>query len=116
MLTIVDGTDKELYLAHFSVKEYLLGEKEFEIANASIAITRTCLVYLTDITGSVNEIRQDFPMAMSAAELLAGNALLAQTSEEIVQATIDFLEKEATFQRWTSLYQTETGLVDPGRT
>jgi hypothetical protein len=52
LVTVAHATGKELHLAHFSVKEYLLGENQFEITTASISITRTCLTYLTDITGS----------------------------------------------------------------
>ncbi|KAJ5431431.1 NACHT nucleoside triphosphatase [Penicillium cf. griseofulvum] len=63
LVTVVHGTAKELHLAHFSVKEYLLGENRFEITTASISITKTCLIYLTDITGSNGEIKRDFPMA-----------------------------------------------------
>ncbi|KAJ5423296.1 NACHT nucleoside triphosphatase [Penicillium cf. griseofulvum] len=62
LVTVVHGTAKELHLAHFSVKEYLLGENRFEITTASISITKTCLIYLTDITGSNGEIKRDFPM------------------------------------------------------
>ncbi|KAJ6002316.1 NACHT nucleoside triphosphatase [Penicillium canescens] len=77
LVTVVHGTSKELYLAHFSVKEYLLGKNQFKITTASISITRTCLAYLTDITGSNREIKRDFPMARYAAELLTGHTSLA---------------------------------------
>ena len=36
---------KELHLAHFSVKEYLVKENLFNDKSASISITRTCLTY-----------------------------------------------------------------------
>ncbi|KAJ6118794.1 NACHT nucleoside triphosphatase [Penicillium samsonianum] len=108
LVTVVHGTGKELHLAHFSVKEYLLGENNFEITTASISIAKTCLTYLTDITGS-NE--HDFPMARSAAELLTGHAWSAQASEEIVQMILRFLENKATFQRWTDLNQVDNRSV-----
>jgi ankyrin repeat protein len=115
-VTVVQTTDKELHLAHFSVKEYLLGENQFNITTASISIARTCLTYLTDINGSNKEIKRDFPMARYAAEVWAGHAALAQASEEIVRATVRFLEQEATFQRWAQLYQPDRAWVhDPGR-
>ncbi|KAH7205170.1 uncharacterized protein BKA55DRAFT_600384 [Fusarium redolens] len=46
-------TIEELYLAYFSVKEYLL----------NIAIAKTCLTYLTDIKGSHSMIRYNFLIA-----------------------------------------------------
>lgn len=44
-----NSTTKELHLTHYSIKEYLLREEQFGRQDASIAITRTCLTYLTDI-------------------------------------------------------------------
>ncbi|UPK91519.1 hypothetical protein LCI18_002454 [Fusarium solani-melongenae] len=105
LVMVVHATDPELHLAHFSVKEYLLGKDQFNIMTASISITRTCLTYLTDINSSHKKIQQDFPMARYAAEVWAGYAALAQASEDIARATVRFLEEEATFQRWASLYQ-----------
>ncbi|KAF1812073.1 purine and uridine phosphorylase, partial [Eremomyces bilateralis CBS 781.70] len=111
-----DGrTIKELHLAHFSVKEYLLGENKFKIPTASISITKTCLTYLTDIDGSHQNIKQDFPMARFAAKVWTGFAALAQVSEDIVRATNRFIEEEVTFQRWARLYQADTDWdADPG--
>jgi ankyrin repeat protein len=115
LVTVVHATAKELHLAHFSVKEYLLGENQFNITTASISITRTCLTYLTDITGSNREIKRNFPMARCAAQLLTDHASFAQASEDIVRVTVRFLEKEVTFQRWTRLYQADLSwLDDPG--
>ncbi|KAH7201175.1 ankyrin repeat-containing domain protein [Fusarium oxysporum] len=106
LVMVVHATDKELHLAHFSVKEYLLRENQFKIAIASISITRTCLTYLTDIP---RETKQDFPMARYAAEIWTGYAVLAQASEDIARATVRFLEEEVTFQRWARLYQPDRG-------
>ncbi|CAG8263195.1 unnamed protein product [Penicillium salamii] len=115
LATVVHATDKELHLAHFSVKEYLLGDDHFKIETASISITRTCLTYLMDINGSHEEIKQDFPMARYAAELWTAHVGLAQASEDIVRVTVRFLETEATFQRWARLYQVDRGwIANPG--
>lgn len=115
LVTVVHATGKELHLAHFSVKEYLLGEDQFKMTTTSISITRTCLTYLTDITGSNKEIKRDFPMARCAAELLSCHTSLAQASEDMVRVTVRFLEKEATFQRWARLYQADRSWDDdPG--
>ncbi|KAI8710877.1 NACHT domain-containing protein [Fusarium sp. LHS14.1] len=106
LVMVVHAADKELHLAHFSVKEYLIRENQFKIATASISITRTCLTYLTDIH---KETKQEFPMARYAAEVWTGYAVLAQASEDIARATVRFLEEEATFQRWARLYQPDMG-------
>jgi ankyrin repeat protein len=97
-------TREELHLAHFSVKEYLLKLEQFDLICASIVITRTCLSYLTGIKGSFDNIEQDFPMARYAAKYWMDYATLAETSEDLAQTTIEFLENEATFQRWCRLY------------
>ncbi|CAI4215901.1 unnamed protein product [Parascedosporium putredinis] len=104
LITVVHAT-KELHLAHFSVKEYLLKEDQFEMTIASFSIARTCLTYLTDIKSSHSEIREDFPMAIYAAEMWPRHAISAQALEDMVQMAVEFIENEATFQRWTALWQ-----------
>ncbi|OQE16718.1 hypothetical protein PENSTE_c023G07929 [Penicillium steckii] len=110
LVTVVHSTDKELHLAHFSVKEYLLSEDQFKVTTASISITKTCLTYLTDITHNNSRIRDDFPMARYAAELWTHHAVLAQKSENIAEMTITFLEKK--FQLWINLYQPDSDRHD----
>ncbi|KAI7761735.1 hypothetical protein LZL87_013585 [Fusarium oxysporum] len=110
-------TVEELHLAHFSVKEYLLEQAQFDLDSASIAISGTCLTYLTDIRGrgSDSTIRRDFPMARYAAESWMDYAVSAETSEEIVRTTVSFLRDETTFLRWCRLYQADRAWVDkPG--
>lgn len=115
LATIVHGKDKELHLAHFSVKEYLLRDNDFKIITASITITTTCLTYLTDIEGRHEEIKRNFPMAKYAAEVWPGYAALAWDSEDTVRKTVKFLEEEVTFQRWSRLYQADRSWDDdPG--
>ncbi|KAG7403009.1 Ankyrin repeat domain-containing protein 50 [Fusarium oxysporum f. sp. rapae] len=80
-------TVEELHLAHFSVKEYLLEQAQFNLENASIAISKTFLTYLTDIRGSHSTIIRDFPMAKYAAKSWMDYAVSAETSEEIVRIT-----------------------------
>ncbi|KAM6529613.1 hypothetical protein FALCPG4_007743 [Fusarium falciforme] len=108
-------TLQELHLAHFSVKEYLLKEDQFDLGSASIAITRTCLTYLTDIKSSHSRIKHDFPMARFAAESWMDYAVSAETSEDIVRRTVSFLQDKTTFQRWGRLYQADIAWNDnPG--
>ncbi|KAH7201289.1 hypothetical protein DER44DRAFT_440639 [Fusarium oxysporum] len=101
------GTVEELHLAHFSVKEYLREQAQFDLENASIAISKTCLTYLTDIRDSDTTTERDFPMAWYAAESWMAYAVSAETSEEVVRITVNFLKDEMTFQRWCRLYQAD---------
>lgn len=70
LVMIVQASDKELelHLAHFSVKEYLLGENQFDITPTSISITMTCLIYLTDIDSSHDDIKRGFPLSRYITE------------------------------------------------
>ncbi|KAI8402018.1 hypothetical protein FOFC_17323 [Fusarium oxysporum] len=112
LVTIAEATNyaetvDEIHLAHFSVKEYLLEQAQFDLESASIVITRTCLTYLGDINNNCSTIRSDFPMARYAAEYWTEYAVSAETSEEIVRTTVSFLRDETTFQRWGGLYQAD---------
>ncbi|KAK0721573.1 Pfs, NACHT and ankyrin domain protein [Lasiosphaeria miniovina] len=105
LVAVVQATDKELHLAHFLVKEYLLNNNQLKITSANISITQTCLTYLTDIEGNYEEIEWNFPLAQFAAEVWTSHAASVKSSEEIVRVIIRFLEDEITFQRWRRLYQ-----------
>ncbi|KAH7218857.1 hypothetical protein DER44DRAFT_739024 [Fusarium oxysporum] len=108
-------TVEELHLAHYSIRDYLLLQTQFDLESASIAITKTCLTYLTDINGSHSTIRRDFPMARYAAETWVDYAIWAGASEDVIRTTISFLQDEATFQRWCRLYQADYAWEeDPG--
>ncbi|KAL5610522.1 hypothetical protein FOBRF1_006639 [Fusarium oxysporum] len=108
-------TVEELHLAHFSVKEYLLEQAQFDLESASIVITRTCLTYLGDIKNNCSTIRSDFPLARYAAEYWTEYAASAETSEGIVRITVNFLKDETTFQLWCHLYQADLFWnVEPG--
>ncbi|KAI6785924.1 uncharacterized protein J7T54_006263 [Emericellopsis cladophorae] len=115
LVVVVHAADDELHLSHFSVKEYLLGIDQMQLPAASISITKTCLVYLTDIGGNQTEIKQNFPMARFAAEAWVGFAASAQASRNVLEASVSFLGGEATFQRWCRLYQQDRSWDnDPG--
>jgi ankyrin repeat protein len=110
-------TVKELHLAHFSIKEYLIKQAQFDLKSASIIITRTYLTYLSDIEDNYSIIRSNFPMARYAAEYWTEYAVLAEASEDTVRNTIRFLRDETTFQRWCRLYQADNQMEDkPGPT
>ncbi|KPA37280.1 hypothetical protein FLAG1_09906, partial [Fusarium langsethiae] len=108
-------TVDELHLAHFSVKEYLLEQAQFDLESASNVITRTCLTYLGDIKNNCSTIKSDFPMARYAAKYWTEYAVSAETSEDIVRITVNFLKDETTFQLWCHLYQADLPWEDePG--
>ncbi|KAL4970913.1 ankyrin repeat-containing domain protein [Aspergillus stella-maris] len=107
LVTVVDAAEKELHLAHFSVKEYLSGMEDFNKTTASISIMRTCLTYLTDISSSHRELQEEFPMARYAAEVWTAHAVLASACPDIVQMIVGFLTKNETFEKWARLYQAD---------
>ena len=110
-----DTTNKELHLAHFSVKEFLETQAEFGRLRASNTITRTCLTYLKHIKCSHRGINQDFPMARFAAKTWTMFGPLAEAFQKSYQAMLVFLEGEETFQRWCRLYQVDRSWYeDPG--
>ncbi|PCD28405.1 hypothetical protein FGRA07_03544 [Fusarium graminearum] len=100
----------QIHLAHFSVKEYLLKQPKFNIQNASAAISRTCLAYLTDIDENVTHIYHEFPMASYASMYWTTFAVLAGDSEQCVQDTVRFLRDQITVLRWRRL---ETKMKSP---
>nr|XP_036584421.1 uncharacterized protein CTRU02_05496 [Colletotrichum truncatum]KAF6793939.1 hypothetical protein CTRU02_05496 [Colletotrichum truncatum] len=110
---------KAIQLAHFSVKEYLVGKDQFQLPTASITITWTCLTYLKDvikITGTVERIKAEFPLARHAAEVWMEHAKEGEISESIVQESTNFLRDDKTFQCWGRLYQPDREWYeDPGR-
>ncbi|KAJ4011438.1 hypothetical protein NW752_008436 [Fusarium irregulare] len=110
-----DIINKELHLAHFSVKEFLETQTDFGRPRASDTITRTCLTYLKDITSNHDNINQNFPMARFAAETWTRFGPSAEASQKPYQAMLVFLEGEETFQRWCRLYQADRSWEeDPG--
>lgn len=119
---------KELHLAHFSVKQYLLSHIQFDVAIASTSIARTCLTYLADIgdvlaatnvyfpmtqadlsmggfESPLSMARFYLPMAQLAARIWMDFAVLAESSEDVAQEIVAFLQDEAAFQRWYQLYE-----------
>ncbi|KZL66078.1 hypothetical protein CI238_06213 [Colletotrichum incanum] len=98
---------KEIQLAHFSVKEYLIYDSQFQLTISSIAITKTCLTYLKDIkgTGTITRMTAEFPLVRHAAEAWMEHGKVAETSEDVVQKSFMFLQEQSTFERWARLNQ-----------
>ncbi|KAK2765812.1 pfs domain-containing protein [Colletotrichum kahawae] len=83
-----DNRVKELQLAHFSVKEYLLSDRlqqnisrTFVVAQARASITEICLTYLLDLDHSLSlvSVRQSYPLAQYAARYWISHAIQAET-------------------------------------
>ncbi|EKJ76090.1 hypothetical protein FPSE_03722 [Fusarium pseudograminearum CS3096] len=116
LLTVIQVTEyhgvvcDQLHLAHFSVKEYLLKQPKFNLHNASAAISRTCLAYLTDIDENVTHIYHEFPMASYASMYWTTFAVLARDSKQCVQDTVIFLRDQMAVLRWRRL---ETKMRSP---
>ncbi|QPC71879.1 hypothetical protein HYE68_002631 [Fusarium pseudograminearum] len=100
----------QIHLAHFSVKEYLLKQPKFNVQNASTAISRTCLAYLTEINENVTHIYHELPMASYASMYWTTFAVLARDSEQCVQDTVRFLRDQMAVLRWRRL---ETRMSSP---
>jgi hypothetical protein len=121
LMSIVDAgqsdrtTTKELHLAHFSVKEFLGAQESFKLSSASQVIARTCLIYLTEVTGSHNNIKREFPLAQFAAEYWTGFGASAESFDNLFLAIREFLKKQVTFERWCRLHQADRSWDDnPG--
>uniref|UniRef100_L2FBA5 Nacht and ankyrin domain protein n=1 Tax=Colletotrichum fructicola (strain Nara gc5) TaxID=1213859 RepID=L2FBA5_COLFN len=102
-------TIQELHLAHFSVKEYFLSQKNFERINASITITKACLVYLRDIHGHRWKLAEEYPFATYAAQVWLDFAAAAESSEDVSAIIVNFLRSEKAFQRWNFLHEADQG-------
>ncbi|KAK2059928.1 hypothetical protein LY76DRAFT_677679 [Colletotrichum caudatum] len=74
-----DRIVKEIHLAHFSVKEYLTRDERFQLAAASVAIAKTCLVYLIYVV-----LHFSFPLKKYAQEVWMHHARLAEHSDDVV--------------------------------
>ncbi|KZL87248.1 pfs domain-containing protein, partial [Colletotrichum incanum] len=80
---------KELQLAHFSVKKYLLSDRveqaisgTFRETLARASITEICLAYLLELEYSLSpaRLRQSYPLAQYAAQYWMSHAVEADTS------------------------------------
>ncbi|KAK1991679.1 purine and uridine phosphorylase [Colletotrichum falcatum] len=80
---------KELQLAHFSVKEYLLSDRvektisgTFRQTLARASVTEVCLAYLLELNYSLSPaaLRHSYPLARYAAQYWMSHAVQADTS------------------------------------
>jgi ankyrin repeat protein len=104
---------REVRLAHFSVKEFLHKRPDFSQLIASIAITKTCLTYLGDITGGAASIQQNSPFGRTAAEIWTRHGASAEKDDDVFKAIMWFLEDEETFSRWDQLVELDSPPWEP---
>ncbi|KAK1517411.1 hypothetical protein CABS01_16639 [Colletotrichum abscissum] len=106
---------REIQLAHFSVKEYLVERSQFNLEMASRAIATTCFTYIESIDCEFQTMRSTFPLARYAAEVALIHAQLAESSQETFDDIATFFQEETTFTRWGYLYQPDRPWEDePG--
>ncbi|KAK3987515.1 hypothetical protein QBC44DRAFT_351772 [Cladorrhinum sp. PSN332] len=124
-----DRVITELHLAHFSVKEYLLGRDEFNLERASIRLGKTCINYIEDIEGyECLDIEEDgsYTMAYRASMTWTSYYILAQSLQDasLIQKAIAFIQNGLSFPRlfqdakgaWTRLfYACREGLLEVAR-
>ncbi|KAJ5741611.1 hypothetical protein N7533_011020 [Penicillium manginii] len=105
----------EVQLAHFTVKEYLMGYDgaDFTKPDPKATITLTCLSYLGSLQADkipimkIPAIRTRFPLARYAAETWMEYAKGAESSRFVVQAATAFLRDEFKFSLWARLFNPE---------
>ncbi|KAK2776656.1 nacht and ankyrin domain protein [Colletotrichum kahawae] len=93
---------KEVHLAHFSVKEYLLREHEFQIMTASVYMVKVCLAYLKDSHFG----RIDRPFTEQATEILFNYARLAEACDDVVEGILSLFRDDRSmelFQRYLDI-------------
>ncbi|KAK4182171.1 vegetative incompatibility protein HET-E-1, partial [Podospora australis] len=99
-----DHVITELHLAHFSVKEYLLKREEFNLKNASIRLSKTCINYLEgieDSEGLISEEDGSDTMEYCATMTWTRYYTLAESIEDdsLIQKAIAFIENDSSFSR-----------------
>ncbi|KAH6688879.1 Pfs, NACHT and ankyrin domain protein [Plectosphaerella plurivora] len=89
---------KEVRLAHFSVREFLVQQHAYNLPRASIAITKMCLA--------------SYEVIQRSPELWTRFGAMAETDEAVFRAIMKLLDDEETFQLWGRLYQPDRADVN----
>ncbi|KAF4878482.1 putative ankyrin repeat protein L25 [Colletotrichum siamense] len=85
---------RKVRLSHSTVKDFLLREgDQFERKSASIAITRTALIYIRDIDSEITleDALARFPLAERAATMLLEFARHAEADDGVLSEIMSFL-------------------------
>ncbi|KAF5491628.1 Ankyrin repeat and SOCS box protein 3 [Colletotrichum siamense] len=104
---------RKVRLSHKTVKDFLLceGAQKFEPNSASIAITRTALIYIRDIDSEVTleDALARFSLAERAATMLLKFARRAEADDVVLPEMMSFLLDPLALDRWCRLSQISTG-------
>ena len=110
---------EELQLAHFSVKEFLQSDRlindltmNFSEINARASIAKVCLAYLLQFNQEISteSIRDSFPLAMYCAYYWMDHAVIAESSDAVLQQFIKklFLDYGRQYINCCRLYNHDT--------
>lgn len=103
---------RKVRLSHSTVKDFLLREgDQFERKSASIAITRTALIYIRDIDSEITleDALARFPLAERAATMLLEFVRHAEADDGVLSEIMSFLLDPFALDRWCRLSQISTG-------
>jgi hypothetical protein len=107
-------TSVELYLVHFSVKEYLMSERVEDTFRGSInyinvraTITQACLAYLSHIGEHhpVQDISKLFPLALYSTQYWMSHIKDAETEDVLTNILHFFCEEEEAYTAWGCLFR-----------
>ncbi|KAK1067825.1 hypothetical protein LTR12_007627 [Friedmanniomyces endolithicus] len=112
-----EQTTREMRLAHFSVKEYIISERLDERYQVHLrrmpsaaCIASALLTYLLNIGGDIDlaELKTKFPLSHYSARYWIDFAALAETSDDsIPELAMRLLSDRRACARWLSLYDPE---------
>ncbi|QBZ57640.1 hypothetical protein PoMZ_02573 [Pyricularia oryzae] len=121
-ITDEDGnTKRELQLAHFSVKEYLISDRlesnmslHFEEMFARQCMAEVCLAYLLDLSHDLTALKlQDWPLAQYAARYWMGHAGHAGPNAKGLENLVwEFVQSERCYQICFGLYNPDRPWVE----
>ncbi|KAL3293052.1 Pfs NACHT and Ankyrin domain protein [Colletotrichum asianum] len=103
---------RKVRLSHKTVKDFLLCEgAQFEPKSASIAITRTALIYIRDIDiqDTLKEVSARFPLAERAAQVVVALARDTEADDDVFSEISSFLLDSIALDRLCRLSQISIG-------
>lgn len=104
LVSTPDGNSKQVHFINITAKEYLLSKPEFELKLASFSITRTCLVYLKSVKGSLEEVLRDFPLARRAMTMLMVHARFTENSNIFFEELYTLFQDGTKFDMWCRVF------------